>query len=306
MRTASWAMGCAVVLVATRGWSQVSDWRPAFDPDDPYQLPDAPAPPTLPDLTHRGLAASLALIVGSIRPEREGEEAERVGVTIESLDVEMAVSNRRWYVGFAQDFAQGSTLSGDEGAALVSNPEVWGRALWASQAGLAYGGGVGFVPPLIDHVRQPGSVKGTVRVVQPWDYPRFAGRVFSFRPFVDVRMMDGPILFQLRQGIDVLRKASEEAAIPETTMTSRTTLYLGYRPIDALGLGMEVSEVYFIEAPGVEDEDRAVFSVSPGVRWMTPVLQPSVSGLFPIGRPLFGDASTYWGVRLTLGVVVDP
>ena len=302
-------VGLTVLLVASSANAQLLGWQPSYDPDDPYQLPDAPAPPTLPDLTHRGVAASLAFTFASVKPplDADGNQPERVGVTIERLELESAVSNRRWYVGIEQEFAQGTTLSGDDGAALVSNPEIWGRALWASRAGLAYGGGLGFVAPLIDHDRQEGpSVKGTVRVVRPWDYPHFAGRVFAFRPYIDMRVIDGPITLQLRQGVDVLRKASDEAAIPDTTLTSRTTVYVGYRPFDAMGMGLELWEVYFIKAPGVADEQRAVFTVSPCIRWMTPVVQPAISGLFPIGRPLFDEATSYWAFRLTLGVVVDP
>ena len=306
----SGAIAISIALLATsHAHAQLLGWHPTYNPDDPYQLPDAPAPPTLPDLTHRALALSLALTFASVEPplREDGTRPDRVGVGIGRIEAEMAVSNRRWYVGLAQELAGGRTLSGDSAANLISNPEIWGRALWASRAGLAYGGGLGFVPPLIAHDRVEGpSVKGTVRVVHPWDYPYYAGRVLAFRPFLDVRGIDGPITLQLRQGIDVLRSIGSETAIPETTLTSRTTVYMGYRPIDAMGVGLELWEVYFIKAAEVADEDRAVFSVSPCVRWMTPVVQPAVSGLFPIGRPLFNEAKDYWAVRLTLGIILDP
>ncbi|PIE06067.1 MAG: hypothetical protein CSA75_01465 [Sorangium cellulosum] len=295
------------LTVVTAANAQLLGWRPTYDSDDPYQLPDAPLPATLPDLTHRGVAALAAFTFASVKLplQLNGKAYERVGLTTEQIEVETALANRRWYAGISQAFAQGGTLSGDEGAALVSNPEIWGRALWASRAGLAYGGGFGLVLPIIDHEQQRGpSVKGTMRVVHPWDFPLFSGRALAFRPYIDVRVIDGPILLQLRQGMDVLRSFSDEEKISETTLTSRTTLYLGYRPFDSFGGGLELWEVYFVRAPGVADNQRAVFSVSPCLRWMTPVVQPAISGLFPIGTPLFNQAESYWALRLSLGLVL--
>lgn len=291
-------------------FAQGLDWKPSYDPDHPYQLPDAPAPPTLPDLTHRAVALSIEATVASVQPpaDAQGATPDRVGVWIGRLEAEAALSNRRWYLGLAQEIARGQSSQADD-ATVIGNPEVWGRALWASRAGLAYGGGLGIVPPLVPqeaHDEPAPSPRASVRVVRPWDYPHFAGRVVTFRPFVDVRVIDGRVLLQLRQGVDVVKKVASDDAIPDTTLTSRTMFYMGYRPVDPVGIGLELSEVYFIKAPGVTDEERAVFAVSPSIRWMSPVLQPAISGIFPFDRPLFGAARDYWAIRLTLGMVIDP
>lgn len=283
----------------------VTELRPGYDPDDPQLMADAPAPPTLPDLTHRGLAASFSLVFSSITPPLNADVTSPVRVVIENFEGEVTVANRRWYVGFGHSLAQGGTLSGEKGTAFFSNPEVWGRGLWASGEGIAYGGGMGLVIPLIDHSSERGSVKGSMRVVQPWEYPRFAGRVLALRPFMDVRILDTSVQLQLRQGLDVMYGLRSSVAQPDTTLAGRTTLYLGYRALTPLGVGLELSEVYVLQSTSLRDEDRAVFSVSPTIRWMFSVLQPCISALFPIGRPLLGSASNYWAVRLTLGVVAD-
>lgn len=282
--------------------------RPGYDPDDPMPLPDAPAPPSLPDLTHRGLAASFSVAFASIDPAvvdaSTAKEPERVGATIETVETELAVANRRWYIGMGNSFAQGSTLAGEQGTQRVGNPEIWGRALWASQAGLAYGGGISFVLPILSFAREPGSAASAMRAVQPWEYPRFAGRTLAIRPFFDVRIVDNSILLQLRQGLDVMR-ALDRSALPNITLAGRTTLYMGYRPSIPLGIGLEFSEVYLLQAAGIADDERTVLTVSPSIRWMFSLLQPSVSGLWPIGRPMLGDARNYWAVRLSVGLVVD-
>ncbi len=303
-------LASALTALSGEAQAQVPLWKPDYNPDDPDQMPDAPAPPTLPDLTHRAVSLSIEATFASVQPPADpgGKAPDRVGVWIGRLEGEAALSNRRWYLGMAQELARGESSQAQD-ATVIGNPEVWGRALWASRAGLAYGGGLGIVPPLVpqeQRVQDSSSPRASVRVVRPWDYPHFAGRVVTFRPFVDVRIIDGRFLLQLRQGVDVVKKAADDGSIPDTTMTSRTMFYMGYRPVDPLGLGLELSEVYFIKAPGVADEERAVFAISPSLRWMSPVLQPALSGIFPFDRPLFGAARDYWAVRLTFGMVLDP
>jgi hypothetical protein len=252
----------------------------------------------------------LETTLASVEPNRnkDGTQPARVGVWLERFEAEMAVSNRRWYIGIAEEVAGGRAGDGSS-TVVASNPELWGRALWASRAGLAYGGGLGLVPPIVRHdaESEAAAVQSLVRLVRPWDYPHFADQTYTFRPFVDVRSIDGPVMLQLRQGLDIATQAgSGNIATPATNLTSRTTLYIGYRPFEVLGAGLEIWEVYFIKAPGVADDQRAVFAVSPSIRLMTNVIQPAASMIFPIDRPLFQEAKSYWAARITLSVILDP
>lgn len=310
-------LGCSVAAALLAGLASPAAadlpdiLAPSYNPDDPYQLPDAPAPPTLPDLTHRALLVSLDSTMGRVVPNAnaDGTKPAPIGVWLERLELETAVSNRRWYVGVSEEVAGGSN-TGDKSASVVaSNPEVWGRALWASRAGLAYGGGLGIVPPLVRHApdSEAAAVQSNVRIIRPWAFPQFADRLLTFRPFVDVRGIDGPMMVQLRQGIDISGKTSDVASLtPDTSLTSRTMLYLGYRPLEELGIGLELTEVYFIKAAGVAENQRAVFTVSPSLRWMTKIVQPALSMIFPIDRPLFNAARSFWAVQLSIGVILDP
>ncbi len=301
----------AALLVSSSARAQLlGGLAPSYNPDDPTQLPDAPAPPTLPDLTHRAIALSLETTLANVKPNREpsGAQPSRVGVWIERLEAEMAVSNRRWYLGLAQEVAGGRVPLTGAGV-VMSNPELWGRALWASRVGLAWGGGLGLVPPIVRHApdSEGADVQSLVRIVRPWDYPHFADRTLTFRPYVDVRDIDGAVMLQFRQGIDVALATNQQPSqTPGTNVTSRTIFYMGFRPIDQLGLGLEVSETYFIKAADVADDQRAVFAVSPSVRWMGEVIQPAVSMIFPIDKPLFHSAQSYWAARLTFALILDP
>jgi hypothetical protein len=279
--------------------ARADEVSPSEESTDAFTLPDAPAPPTLPDLTHRGLAASLENTFASIQNTAASGEARppRTFGWTERFEVEQALSLRRWYVGVGEQLALGNPR-GQGFETIAGNPEVWGRTLWASRAGLAYGGGLGAVLPVFHHGGSSSALVQTVAVLRPWDYADFVNGDFILRPYLDVRVIDGRIMLQLRQGIDWDQSNG--------TLTSRTTLYLGYRPIDLFGLGLEAWEVYLIQAGQRQDDGRAAYAVSPSIRLMTRALTPAISFLFPVDRPLYDAVDQFWAIRLTMSVVLEP
>jgi hypothetical protein len=301
MKRSAYVMASVIAAFANAAGAQPTAQQAVPTSDettDPYALPDAPAPPTLPDLTHRALAGSMesgfASIRGNTRPD--GSDPGRSFGWTERFELEQAVSIRRWYVGVSEELALGKAPDGNF-LMVAGNPEMWGRALWASQAGLAYGGGLGVVLPAVRHGAEGSEVAAAISAVRPWDYVDFVNDDFIFRPFIDVRNIDGKVILQLRQGIDWDRYKS--------SLTSRTTLYIGYRPNELFGLGLEAWEVYLIQAPLPKDDGRAAYAVSPSIRFMTRVLQPAVSFLMPIDRPLFDAVQDFWAVRLSVQAVFE-
>ncbi len=305
---------CALVAsVASPRSSQARPpWLEVPDPTDPWALPDAPAPPTLPDLTHRALAASLETTVARIETHLPGtSDATSTGDTglIHRVEFEQSLAMRRWYLGVSEEIAASTAPSGPDPLWVAGQPEIWGRAVWASQAGLAYGGGLGLIAPLFSHGEAGVHATESVRVVRPWDSAQFLDHAWTLRPFVDVRQIDGSIILQLRQGIDWAIQTGEGSAAQDlftaairgsTELTSRTTFFIGYRPTSLIGMGLELWEVYAIKTRS------AAYAVSPSIRFMTPILQPALSFLAPIDRPLLGSVDSYWAFRLHLGVVIDP
>jgi hypothetical protein len=293
------AAAVAAWCLARPALAQQSPVPTSDDPSDPYALPDAPAPPTLPDLTHRGLAASLDSTFASIRanPRPDGTELARSLGWTERLEVEHALALRRWYLGVSEQLALGRASEG-QFLLVMGNPEIWGRALWASEAGLAYGGGLGFIAPIVHHGAAGTDVARSIQAVRPWDYVDFVNDDVIVRPFIDVRNIDSAIILQLRQGIDW--------DFASGSLTSRTTFYIGYRPIELLGVGLEVWEVYLIRAADTKDDGRAAYAMSPSLRLMTRIVQPAVSFLLPVDRPLFDAIQGFWALRLSMSVVIEP
>ena len=273
---------------------------------DPHAIPEYPAPPSIPDLTHRGLWVGLEQNFASVKPNPspDGSQPRAFG-WLTRVEGELAVVSQRWYVGLAGEVAWGKAPGGDSGRFLLGYPELWTRAVWASRAGLTYGGGLSLVAPVFH--RSPDSnaavVAEGVRVVRPWDFAAFADNTFTAMPFLDARVVDGRVTFQLRQGLG-FQDLVASTRLPHANLTSRTTLFLGYRPIDELGLGLELWEVYFISSD-VPDNQRAVFAISPSIRLVTRAFQPAFSILVPFDRPLFDRVESYWAARLTLAAVID-
>lgn len=306
----AWLVGAACLLASGPLSAQVrTQFEGWFDPRDPSLLPDAFAPPSLPDLTHRGAWFNLESSFASIRPR-----AQEGGVSRSSAEgwllrgeAETELIRRAWYAGLATEIAYGESYVRGEGRGLLPGyPELWTRAVWASRAGLAYGGGVSVVLPVFKRTQDEaaGRIAEAVRVVRPWTFANYAENTITVRPYLDARVIDGPVTLQLRQALD-LQGLVAEVEVPRAGVVSLTTLFLGYRPWKPIGLGLEIWEVYFLNASNIPDERRAVFAVSPALRYLGRVFQPAISAIVPFERPLFDQASSYWAVRASLGLVLD-
>lgn len=274
---------------------------------DPSAMPDHPAPPSIPDLTHRGLWLGLEQTFASIKPKDAitGPQ-DRSFAWLGRAEAETALgASRRFFAGLAAESAYGKPPAGTDARVLAGYPELWTRAVWSDRTGLTYGGGVSLVVPAWRRGASSAdaAVAEGVRVVRPWDFPAFADNTFTGTPFLDARVVDGRVTMQLRQAFS-FQGLVAEARIPGVNLVSRTTLYLGYQPIDELGLGLEVWEVYFLSAD-LPDNQRAAFALSPSVRLLTRTFQPALSLLVPYDRPLFDRVESYWAVRLTVGAILD-
>jgi|HubBroStandDraft_4_1064222.scaffolds.fasta_scaffold72117_2 hypothetical protein len=263
--------------------------------EDPYAVPPVPRPPTLPELTHSNVEATLESTAGTILPNGNGAP---VGAYVQRVAVEVPLGLRRWYVGATFEMAAG------HGPVVGSNLVIDGRTLWATRTGLAFGGGLGLIVPTAQFVGDgPASVAaldaGTLR---PWDVSFFIPGAIGGRPFIDVRAIDGPFVAQFRQGLDVT--TSTVAAGASLSVYATAGLYLGLWATPTVAVGFEAFESYAIDVPGIRDGDRASVVVSPNLRLALPRVEPAISMFTSIGTPLQGANSHIWGFRLAFTLVV--
>jgi hypothetical protein len=285
-----------VVLAPARAGAQ----ERAFD--DPYDLPDAPRPPTLPELTHPEIEATLETTAGAILPNPGGQPTHGY---VQRLAVEAPIGPRRWFLGVDYEVAAGGAQDGLR--VVGGNVELEGRTLWATSTGLAFGGGLRLMLPTAtasgDDPSPAGAVALHAATLRPWDVSFFVTDAFGARPFIDVRTIDGPFVAQFRQGIDLLVSTG---AIADRRVYATTGVYFGLRLAPKVAAGIEAFEAYAIDVPNVRDGARASIIVSPNVRLVLPWVEPAISAFTNVGTPLQGASQRIWGFRLAFTLVYDP
>jgi hypothetical protein len=285
-RLASWTWTVVAASLALAAPSRAQEHE---------ELLDAPAPPTLPPLTHRTLLYGFEYTAASIEPN---EDQGRAFAWFAEGTLELPLQPRKWYLGVASSVASGA-IPGVGSATLLGNPEIWSRGVWSSVLGVSGGGGLGIVLPVPrDLTPVEAEVLSVVSTIRPWDVAYFSNLTLTFRPSFDIRHVTGRFMLQLRQGIDW--SVSEEG----TDFAARATFYAGVQVHSAVGLGLELWEVYQVTAD-LPDDKRAAFAISPSMRFNLPRVQPALSMLFPIATPLRGDVASYYAARIHVGFSFD-
>ncbi len=126
---------------------------------------------------------------------------------------------------------------------------------------------------------------------------------WGLRPFVDVRALDGPVVVQFRQGLDLMISTGSYDA---QALFGTAGVYVGWQATPYVAAGLEAFEAYAINVPGVRDGARATVIASPNVRLVLPWIEPAISAFTTIGTPLQGASQQIWGFRLALTLVYDP
>ena len=281
---------------------------------DPYAVPRAPRAPTLPELTHSEMEATLETTAGALNLGGIGGLKHAY---IQRLAVEVPIGFRRWYVGAAYEVAGGYN---DTGFAVVGgNLALDGRTVWATTTGMAFGGGMSLMFPTAsyDPNGSASQVALAAATLRPWDVSYFVPDSYGVRPYVDVRALDGPFVIQFRQGLDL---TVSSLLLSDRRLYATAGVYLGYQLGRRIDVGLEVFEAYAIDLPAVEDGNRESLIVSPNLRLALPWVQPAISAFTNLGPPISapwvqretsvfvneGKTATVWGFRFAFTVVYDP
>jgi hypothetical protein len=273
--------------------------------DDPYDLPEAPRAIALPELTHPDAEWTGISTVGGVVKTDSAGSTSTSPTFVQRMNLEVPIAARRWFAGASYGFAGGPSVESGAPARLISgNVELYGRTVWATRTGLAFGGGLGILPALAAFSRSgpAGELALAAASLQPTEYAFFHQGVFTVHPFVDVRDLVGRTVIQFRQSFDWSIEVSD---LSRTHIYASSTLYLGYLVAPNVGAGIEASELYFVDDP-VPDNRRAHFIVSPSVRFITQNVQPALSLFTSLGYPLYPESDTVWGLRFALTVIWDP
>ena len=263
--------------------------------------------PTLPDLTHRDADITLEEILASVS-HSEGAVQDTPYVRVERLSYEMPIAKSNWYVGAAYDAALG--LDQDGTRRLVSgNPELFGRGVWSSAYGLSFGGGLAVVVPTKSYALgdQSASTAYSAIAARGWDRALFDPDFATLRPFLDVRLLSGPITVQYRQTLELATD------FDSYRFAAVGTVYVGVRFSPLLSAGADLIEYYHLE-PNLPDEQRPYFAVGAHVRFDTRYFQPTIglmtnigsplNALSRLGAPIIGAPTSFVGVHFGLSFSV--
>ncbi len=286
----------AVAAITLSGHARAADQPLA----DPYELPDAPRSLGLPELTHPDIEWTATTSVGAVAAQRHnGAEG------LEQIGVEVPLSTRRWFAGMVYEAAEGRPVAAPGSSGIVGgNLELYGRTVWATRTGLAFGGGVGILPPIATFTRDVGGGDTALAAIsmQPWDYSFFRIGALTFRPFIDVRDLFGRFVVQFRMALDWSVQTRDTS---DSDVSATASVYFGYIATPILGLGLEATEFYRIDAL-IPDNERANVLLTPSVRLLTPGIQPALGAFVGVGSPLDPAAHGVVGLRLALTFVWDP
>jgi hypothetical protein len=282
----------------------------AADPD----VPLAPRPPTLPELTHPDDEISGETTLGVLTPsilKAFDYNSSEVAAIVQRIGAEIPLSlSPHLYVGGAYEMAAGSPPGGGAFKLVPSNLDLYGRVVWASHSGMTFGGGAGVFAPTAQFGANDDAsrVAAAAQAIRPWDYAFFLDDSVTLHAFVDVRAVADRFILQFREGLS--DSLSLAGASPEVAAVLQ--VYAGYRVVPLLGVGLEAFETYLIESPDIttvaQDHTRATFTISPSARLMTPYVQPVIGFVTAIGDPLFGFGSVdgFWAIRIGASIVWDP
>lgn len=312
------ALGAAMVVA-----SSPSEAQP--DPDALLErrkaLLDSDGPPQLPGLTHDDVDLNFEYTIAIAEPtdviSTEPIQDSRAFMYSARAVVEAPLSPRKWFLGLASGVASAAVPTGTDpstggSALLLGNPELWLRGIWSNQAGLSAGGGLGAVVPVPRTFSAlEGEVVRAVRAIRPELFPTYQDMVLTGRPYIDIRHVTGPVVLQMRQGVDFQLLLRDRAPGENRyDITAFLSAYIGVRTIRQLTLGLELAEVYQLttntaspSCPSPCDTRRVQFTLSPSLRLRLPGLSPALSVLLPLSTPLRNEVADYVAFRLHLDLL---
>jgi hypothetical protein len=267
--------------------------------EEARSLPDAPRPTMMAELTHPDGEVSLEQTSGSVLPRGSGDLGH-IPIQVTRVAAEQPVVSRLVFVGAAYEAAYGGPSSQQDSKWIGGNFELQGRAVWATRTGLAFGGGVGAMLPTAQFSRNSSvnDLASAAISLRPWDYAFFAQGNIAVRPFIDIRYILGPMIFQAREMMDGTFDLENNGDF-EVDIIS--TFYVAVRPRKDIALGVEIGELYRVSTTTTIDEAaRADFTVAPMFRLILPRLQPALAFMTNAGDPYYLGANRIWAVKSTL------
>jgi hypothetical protein len=265
---------------------------------DELAAPRLPTPFSLPELSHADFDASLSWTVGAAAPTDPSRGASNIGIVRGSGEARIGPL-RRVYVGATCPLALGLPVTGTGGnKVLVGNAEAHVRVVFPMPSWLALGAAFGVTAPTAGFSPKGGSEEAALAAasLEPTELVDFMPGILALRPSIDLRLLRGPFIFQLRDGVDVVVDSVEA---PRARTLGRLNAHVGVLATPELELSVEASQVYFL-ATDVPDDKRSALTVGPGVTWALGSVDVGVGAVTNVFSPLADGMDRFLAARVAL------
>jgi hypothetical protein len=299
--TAAFA-AAALVLLAPR------DARADLPAEPPRRLtkddtPALPPPPSnLPHLAHGGADASLD---GLVTTARSASGDASIGLLLASAEAPFGAL-QRLYLGGRLPLAAAVTRSGAGTRSVAGNLELGARVVFPMPAWLAFGGGLGFVLPTarFDHDSPAEEAAALAASLEPTEIALLAPKAIGVRPTIDLRLLRGPIVVQLRDGVDMVFDTGRRWQLGAA---GRLVAHVGAVLLERFELSLEASQIYFFTkgdlfGVDVSDGKRTALTFGPFARVGLGAVDLGVGAVGNIQSPLATGIDRFVALRIALMV----
>ncbi len=246
-----------------------------LDASSELVAPRLPTPFMLPELAHPRVDGWVSWTLGSVLARTATSNDVAVGLVRAGGEAHVFLF-RRFYIGAELPIALGRPVEGarELGGApaaagsrvLAGNLEAHARIVFPMPSWLAFGLLLGVSVPTATFDRN-GPAQATARAaaaLSPTEVVGFLPGRLTYRPALDVRILRGPFVVQLRQGIDIVQDVSTGGA----TTQGRILAHAGVLVSRDVELVIEGQQLYrFGTGPDiVSDRRRSAVVAGPGAR----------------------------------------
>lgn len=279
-----------------------------LEPVDELVAPRVPSPFILPELAHPYIDGHASWTLGLARP-RAATESAPVGLVRVGFEAH-EVLKRRFYFGVTFPVAVGRAAPGarelgaarPEADALAGNLEASVRLVFPMPSWLALGGTLGIVAPTAAFARH-GPAQAVARAAvstEPTEIVQFLPGRMVYRPAADLRILRGPFVFQVRQGLDLLHDTSRGGI----TAHGRILIHAGFLTSAKkdVEVSLEGQQLYLFgsDPSAVSDLRRSFFVVGPAARFAFHAADVGASLITTVFDPLSPELDQVLALRVSV------
>jgi len=264
---------------------------------DDLSAPRLPPPFVLPELSHPSWDVSMGWLVGVASSDRADRTSPALGLARLTAEGDVGFP-RRFYLGLTVPFAGALAPDGTSGVKTVlGNIEPHVRVVFPLPTWLAFGGVLGIVVPTARYERGSGAEAASriAASLEPTDAAHFTPETLALRPAIDVRVLRGPFVVQVRQGIDI----DLDTSLGRAVTTGRLLGHGGLRVKRDVEISIEATQAYSFD-DRITDRHRSAITIGPGVRLSLGAVDVGAAVITNVFEPLSPDIDRFVAMRLSV------